>query len=130
MSTNRLFNLSILIVLLAVVGFAVREVVGATAILADTKRTYIESNEQALRDYQLGERYGEIPSYIAEFSAEQIRRAYLLGERYGVTPDNQSKEQALLEYQSGERYGETPQEYAYKQILREYWLGERYGQIP
>jgi|GEM_PF-1512769 len=66
------------------------------------------STEQALRDYQLGERYGELPQNVALFSAEQIRRELLMGERYGI----------------------TPQGYAEKNALREYWLGERYGQTP
>jgi hypothetical protein len=59
---------------------------------------------QVLREYQLGERYGE----TSLTSAEKIQREYLLGERYGV----------------------TPQQYTQAQIQREYWLGERYGQTP
>jgi hypothetical protein len=71
-------------------------------------RLHLQTKEQALREYQLGERYGEILSHVVQFSAVRIHREYILGERYGV----------------------TPQQYAHEQALREYWLGERYGQTP
>ena len=80
----------------------------AQAAFSQMNSTYRESKEQAQREYELGERYGETRPHVAQFSAEQIRREYILGERYGV----------------------TPQEYAQQQALREYWLGERYGQTP
>ena len=102
MFTHRLFNLIIAIALVAVIALT------AQAAFSQMDSTYRESKEQAQREYELGERYGEIPQHIAQFSAEQIRREYILGEKYGV----------------------TPQEYAEQQALREYWLGERYGQTP
>ena len=102
MFTHRLFNLFVAIALVAVIALT------AQAAFSQMDSTYRESKEQTQREYELGERYGEIPQHITQFSAEQIRREYILGERYGV----------------------TPQESARKQTLREYWLGERYGQTP
>ncbi len=102
MSNNRMYYLFVVIALAAVIAFTAR------AALATSGSAYHQSAEQVLREYQLGERYGETPPHVAQFSAEQIRREYILGERYGV----------------------TPQGYAEQQALREYWLGERYGQIP
>lgn len=100
MSTYRFFSIAILVVLLATAAFAARNVV--------SNHAYVESKEQTLREYQLGERYGETGRNTPLFSKEQIEREYTLGERYGV----------------------TPAEYAHQQALREYWLGERYGQRP
>jgi hypothetical protein len=104
MFTNRLFNLIAAAVFVVIVSLAVQRTFATKAIVPNSNSAYTESREQALREVQLGERYGELPL----FSAEQIRREYILGERYG----------------------ETPQEYALDQALREYWLGERYGQTP
>ncbi len=100
MSTYRFFSIAVLAVLLATAAFAVRNVV--------SNHPYTESKEQSLREYQLGERYGETAGNSVLFSKEEIQREYMLGERYGV----------------------TPAEYARQQALREYWLGERYGQRP
>jgi len=102
MFTHRLFNLFVVITLVAVITLT------AQAALSQLDSTHRESKEQAQREYELGERYGETSSDVVQFSAEQIRLEYLLGERYGV----------------------TPQGYARQQTLREYWLGERYGQTP
>ena len=100
MSTHRLFNLMVVLALVAVIVL--------TAQTALSKNSwYRESSEQVQREYKLGERYG-VTSPNSEFSAEQIRREYALGERYGV----------------------TSVDYARQKLLREYWLGERYGQTP
>ena len=108
MFTNRLFNLIIAAVVVVVVMLAAQQVFATKAILPNTNNAYTESKEQAFREVQLGERYGEMPDLVAQLSAAQIKREYILGERYGV----------------------TPQGYAEQQILREYWLGERYGETP
>lgn len=100
MSTHRLFNLMVVVALVAVVALTFQ-----TAF--SRNNSGLESKQQWQREYELGERYGNTP-LDAEFDAAQIRREYILGERYGVTPHD-SVRQA---------------------ILREYWLGERYGQIP
>ena len=100
MSTHRLFNLIVVVPLVAVI------VLTAQTVLLKNS-SYRESNEQVQREYELGERYG-VNSLNPEFSTEQIRREYSLGERYGVIPDD----------------------YAQQKLLREYWLGERYGQTP
>lgn len=102
MTTNRLFTLLVAIALLTVIAVTVQ------AALPAVGSTYQQSKEEAQREYELGERYGQIPPLVVQFSAEEIAREYLLGERYGV----------------------TPQDYAMEQALREYWLGERYGQTP
>ena len=98
--------------------------------IGSTSVRVVESNEQAQREYKLGERYGVLPAHNGSLSPEQIQREYILGERYGVTPEKYTLEQALREFWLGERYGVTPQEYAREQALREYWMGERYGQLP
>jgi hypothetical protein len=43
----------------------------------------LHSNDLSLREYDLGERYGETPQ---RYTLEQALREYLLGERYGQTP--------------------------------------------
>ena len=108
MFKNRLFNLIIIAVSMAVIALAAQQAFAKKAIVPDTKSVYAESKEQAHREVQLGERYGETPQNAALLSVAQVQREYTLGERYGV----------------------TPQEYAREQALREYWLGERYGQRP
>jgi hypothetical protein len=108
MFTNRLFNLILAAVLVVVLALAVQQAFATKAIVQEAGGIYTESKEQALREFQLGERYGELPPHVAEFSAEQIRREYFLGERYGVTPQGYAEQQALREYWLGERYGQTP----------------------
>lgn len=108
MFTNRLFNLIVVAALVVVVALAIQQVFGTKAIIPETGGVYTESNAQVLREYQLGERYGELPAQVAQFSVEQIRREYILGERYGVTPQGYAEQQALREYWLGERYGQTP----------------------
>jgi hypothetical protein len=98
MFTNRLFSLIVATALVIVIVFAVQQV------SAIRPSVYSESSSRALREYHLGERYGE----TSPTSAEKIQREYLLGERYGVMPE----------------------QYTQAQIQREYWLGERYGQTP
>jgi len=101
MSTNRLFTLSIALVIVAAIAFTTQ------SFLLAPERTYQESTDQILRDYDLGERYGEMP----QNTAEQILHEYLLGERYGETPESITG-------------------FSAQQTLREYWLGERYGVTP
>ena len=86
MFTNRLFNLIVVAVLVVVVALAVQQAFATKAIAPETDNIYSESKEDALRDYQLGERYGVLPEQIARFSPEQLHREYILGERYGVMP--------------------------------------------
>ena len=133
MSTNRLFVLSVVIALVAAVVLTAQAAVAPAITLPGADRSFSETEKEALHEYELGERYGELPGYIEGFSPEQIQREFELGERYGETSHaiaGFSGEQIQREYWLGERYGETPQQYAQKQALREYWLGERYGQIP
>ena len=106
MFINRFFNLIVSAVLVVIVALAIQQAFATQAITPNVK--YSESKEQALREYRLGERYGEMPALIAKFSAEQIRREYFLVERYGVTPQGYTEQQALREYWLGERYGQTP----------------------
>jgi hypothetical protein len=108
MFINRLFNLIVAAVLIVIVALGIQQVLATKAIVPETGGVYTESKEQALREYRLGERYGEMPALIAKFSPEQIQREYFLGERYGVTPQAYTEEQALREYWLGERYGQTP----------------------
>jgi len=98
MFTNRLFSLIVAAALVIVIVFAVQQV---SAIRSNI---YSESSSQALREYHLGERYGE----TSLTGAERIQREYLLGERYGV----------------------SVQKFAQAQISREYWLGERSAHTP
>jgi type II secretory pathway pseudopilin PulG len=91
-----------------------------TRVVARAATAYTQTREQAQLEYQLGERYGELPGEVARFSAQQIAREYTLGERYGETPST-----ARREYFLGERYGQTP-----AMIDREAFLGERYGVTP
>jgi hypothetical protein len=84
MFTNRLFNLIVAAVLVVVVALVVQQAFATKAIAPETNNPYTQSKEQALRESQLGERYGVLPEDVARFSAEQINREYILGERYGV----------------------------------------------
>jgi hypothetical protein len=91
MFTNRLFNLIVAAVLVVVVALAVQQAFATKAIAPETNNLYTQSKEQALREYQLGERYGLLPEHVARFSAEQIKREYILGERYGVLPQQYAR---------------------------------------
>lgn len=105
MSTSRLTTLFVVLALAAVIVFTAQKIIPAL------NHSYSESNDQTLREYQLGERYGEMPSNSARFTEEQSLREYYLGERYGETPQDSSRfsaEQMLREYILGERYGVTP----------------------
>jgi hypothetical protein len=127
MSAKRLFTLFVIAGFVAVVAFA------AQGAFATGNHTYHQSQQQALREYILGERYGVLPKAPAQFTAQQVAREYQLGERYGVLPPNSIRfgpAEAAREYQLGERYGQTPEQFARQQALREYQLGERYGVLP
>ena len=102
MFTNRMFNLFVAIALVAIIALTTQ------AAFSQMSSTYQESPEQAQQEYDLGERYGELPGYIDGFSPEQIQREYVLGERYGEMPQGYAEQQALREYWLGERYGVTP----------------------
>ena len=69
---------------------------------------YVVLEKQDIREYELGERYGQLPQNSVHLSVEQIEREYILGERYGVTPQGYAEQQALREYWLGEKYGQTP----------------------
>jgi len=133
MSTNRLFVFSIKIALVAITAVVTKAAFDPGIVVTGADSSFIQSKDDALRESQLGERYGELPGYIDGFSPEQIQREYVLGERYGEMPQliaQFSAEQILREYWLGERYGVTPQQHARDKAVREYWLGERYGQTP
>jgi|KBSSwiStaDraftv2_1062776.scaffolds.fasta_scaffold2663515_1 hypothetical protein len=83
MFTNRLFNLIVAAVLVVVVTLAVQQAFTTKAIAPETNNPYVQPKEEALRESQLGERYGVLPQH--RWSAEQMHREYILGERYGVT---------------------------------------------
>ena len=108
MFTNRLFNLIISAVVVVLVALIAQQAFATKAIVPEPGGVYTESNEQALHEFQLGERYGESPPNVAPFSDGQIHREYILGERYGVTPQGFAEQQALRQYWLGERYGQTP----------------------
>ena len=48
------------------------------------KRSSMDVKNVAIREYQLGERYGELPQDVA---SEKAARKYWLGERYGQLPN-------------------------------------------
>jgi hypothetical protein len=91
MFTNRLFNLIVAAILVVVVALAAQQAFATKAIAPETNNHYTQSKEQALREYQLGERYGALPEHVARSSAEQIHREYILGERYGVIPQQDAR---------------------------------------
>jgi hypothetical protein len=91
MFTNRLFNLIVAAVFVVVVVLAAQQAFASKAIAPETDNVYSESKEDALGEYQLGERYGVLPEHVARFSAEQINREYILGERYGVMPQQDAR---------------------------------------
>jgi len=91
MFTNRLFNMIVVAVVAVVVALAVQQAFATKAIAPETDNVYFESKEEALREYQLGERYGALPEDVTRFSAEQINREYILGERYGVMPQQAAR---------------------------------------
>ena len=91
MFTNRLFNLIVAAVLVVVVVLAAQQAFASQAIAPEINNPYPQSKEQALHEYQLGERYGILPEHVALFSAEQINREYILGERYGVMPQQDAR---------------------------------------
>jgi hypothetical protein len=108
MFTNRVSKIVIVLIVLAIASVTVSFVARPPAqlVASHMEPRYVVLERQAIREYVLGERYGEMPHNAVLSTAEHIQREYSLGERYGV----------------------TPREYARQQALREYWLGERYGQ--
>ena len=106
-SVSKIFTvLFVLAVALLTTSFILRS---APASAVDRSSAGVETKEQALREYVLGERYGALPLPGPAASVEEL---------------------AQREYEHGERYGVTPRQYASEKALREYWLGERYGQTP
>ena len=91
MFTNRMFNLIVAAILVVVVALTVQQAFATKAIAPETNNHYTQSKEQALHEYQLGERYGVLPEHVDRSSAEQIHREYILGERYGVIPQDAAR---------------------------------------
>ena len=89
MFTNRLFNLIVAAVLVVVVALAVQQAFTTKAIAPEANSPYVQPKEEALRESQLGERFGVLPQH--RWSAEQIHREYILGDRYGVTPQQDAR---------------------------------------
>jgi hypothetical protein len=94
MFTNRFTKIVVAII---VVAFAL---VSASMIPAgSTSVSVVESKEQSLREYRLGERYGVLPEQNAWLIAEQkIQREYILGERYGVTTQEYASDQGASDF--------------------------------
>ena len=93
MFTNRLFNLLVAAVLVAVVALAIQQAFATKAIAPEAHNIYSQSKEEALRDYQLGERYGVLPQqyYRNKFLDEcsdvgLIYHAQCLSESQKSTP--------------------------------------------
>ncbi len=126
-----MFNSRFSKIVVATIVIAVALVTVSMIPAGSTSVRIVESKEQALREYQLGERYGVLPQNEALFSADQIHRDYILGEKYGVTPQEYAREQALREYWLGERYGVAPQDFVLassvelNNALTAYHLGEK-----
>lgn len=73
MSSNRISKIVLVLLALAVVLVSV----------SFATRSHVALHENAVREFQLGERYGQTPQ---EYSREQAAREVWLGERYGQTP--------------------------------------------
>jgi hypothetical protein len=93
MSTNRLFNMIVAAVLVIVVALVIQQAFATKAIAPETHNIYSQSKEDALRDYQLGERYGVMPQqyYRNKFLDEcsdvgLIYRAECLSQSQESTP--------------------------------------------
>ena len=65
MFTNRLFNLIVAAVFMVVVVLVAQQAFASKAVAPETDNVYSESKEDALRAYQLGERYGVMPQQDA-----------------------------------------------------------------
>src|SRR5512138_3750794 len=97
MFTNRISKIIVILVVLAIASVTVSFVARPDTNPTPNKiePPYVALEKQAMREYVLGERYGETPLRIIHSNAEQVRREYLLGERYGVTPERYTQEKAL-----------------------------------
>jgi hypothetical protein len=135
MFTNRLFKVTIVVVLV-VVGLLALQPFAKASETPKANPAASQSDQQALHEYRLTERYGEVPASLAQISAEQAAHENRLREWYGDVPQNLAQitaEQAAHNYNLSERYGEVPQALVKspaEQAAHEYRMTEWYGDIP
>jgi len=97
MSGKRVLQITIGIALVLAALLVVPPVVKASEVSS--------ANQQAVRQYQLAERYGESAQPIV---SQQVQRLEQFGERYGQVAEPLITPQLLHLSEMGERYGETP----------------------
>jgi hypothetical protein len=83
MFTNRLFLSVGLAVILVVVGFAVQQAFATQANASQPRLAYVEAEARALREYWLGERYGQTPAILSPVEGME---QYHQSERTFVDP--------------------------------------------
>src|SRR5512138_3463679 len=83
MFTNRVSKIIVILVVLAIASVTVSFVAWPAANPTPNKiePPYIALEKQDMREYVLGERYGETPLQIVPSNGERLSREYLLGER-------------------------------------------------
>ena len=121
----RISKIVAVLFILAVVFVTARFAAGPTPFPAaglHPEPLYVRLEKQNIREYVLGERYGQLPETLARFRTEQIRREYVLGERYGVAPQQEADNKALREVWLGERYGQVPDAGSYVPQMRLFLL--------
>ena len=157
MYTNRLFNLIVAAIVVAVVALAVQQAFATKAIVPETGGAYTESSEQVLREYQLGERYGVTPQdYASDQDASDFYQQHP-DWMWGIKDQNASipvtGDSAFPDYYQRHPELSVPAEisadltdyffrhlagnipslvalFSSEQIRREYILGEWYGVTP
>ena len=148
MFTNRLFNLIVAAVLVAMGMLAIQGLsrpakiitnVGAAPLKA---QSVAEAGAQGIADYVRAHSSSSV-QVVPEASVQSVADYVQAHSNPSaqVVPDASvqsvadyirlhSNDLSFREYYLGERYGLLPQGYDQQQVLREYWLGERYGQTP
>jgi Tfp pilus assembly protein PilV len=110
MSANRLFKVTLAVVLV-IVGLLALQPFAKATVASTANQADGQSRAQALLNYNLSERYGDVPQALLNSAAEQAAHEYRMHEWYGDVPQallQSAAEQAAHEYRMRERYGETP----------------------
>jgi hypothetical protein len=135
MFTNRLFKVTIVVVLV-VVGLLVLQPFAKASEAPNANPAASQSDQQAQHEYRLTERYGEVPQSLVLSNADQAAHDYRMTEWYGDIPQAlvlSAAEQAAHAFRMTEWYGDIPQALVKspaEQAAHEYRMTEWYGDIP
>jgi hypothetical protein len=110
MFTNRMFKITVAVVLV-IVGLLALQPFAKHSLASNTQQANSASQAEALRQYNLSERYGDVPKSPPGAAAERAAHEYRMHEAYGDVPPSplaSTAEQAAHWYRMNEWYGDAP----------------------